>query len=311
MTVALTIGSFILISGLAFFLLVVIARLQQDPIQARLAAAAQGTVSIGGPPGLFAEDLATSLAGQLPQTRIDNGELSRELLQAGYYRPSARNDFLALRNALMIGVVILCLALVAYVGPQNQELALRLVIGGLVMAAICWSVPRLILRAQARARVNRIRRGLPFALDMTTMCLTGGLSLRDALGHVSREIFYSHPDLAVELLIVREQSDMSSLEHAVRQFAARMNIPEVSALAALLTHSERLGTDVVVSLRDYADSLRLKWRQTADEQSNKVGLKLLLPLTLCLLPAAMIFIWGPAIVELWRFFQGFSVPGIE
>lgn len=303
----LTIASFTVISALVFVLLLSLARLQHDPIRERLAASAQGSVAASGP-GLFTDDLAASLTEQLPQASNDSGALDRELRQAGYYRPTARLDYLALRNSLVIAVVVIALMLANGVGPQHQDLALRIGLGGLVVAALCWAVPRLILRAQAKARVNRIRRALPYALDMTTMCLTGGLSLQDALGHVSREIFFSHPDLAVELMIVRQQSEMTSLDHGFRQFADRIGAQEVTALAALITQGQRLGTNVVASLRDYTDNMRLRWRQTADEQSNKVGIKLLFPIVLCLLPAAMIFLWGPALVDLWRFFQSFQVP---
>lgn len=303
----LTIASFAVISALVFVLLLSLARLQHDPIRERLAATAQGSVAASGP-GLFTDDLAASLTEQLPQASNDSGALDRELRQAGYYRPTARVDYLALRNSLVIAVVVIALMLANGVGPQHQDLALRIGLGGLVVAALCWAVPRLILRAQAKARVNRIRRALPYALDMTTMCLTGGLSLQDALGHVSREIFFSHPDLAVELMIVRQQSEMTSLDHGFRQFADRIGAQEVTALAALITQGQRLGTNVVASLRDYTDNMRLRWRQTADEQSNKVGIKVLFPIVFCLLPAAMIFLWGPALVDLWRFFQSFQVP---
>jgi len=303
----LTIASFTVISALVFVLLLSLARLQHDPIRERLAASAQGSVAASGP-GLFTDDLAASLTEQLPQASNDSGALDRELRQAGYYRPTARLDYLALRNSLVIAVVVIALMLANGVGPQHQDLALRIGLGGLVVAALCWAVPRLILRAQAKARVNRIRRALPYALDMTTMCLTGGLSLQDSLGHVSREIFFSHPDLAVELMIVRQQSEMTSLDHGFRQFADRIGIQEVTALAALITQGQRLGTNVVASLRDYTDNMRLRWRQTADEQSNKVGIKVLFPIVFCLLPAAMIFLWGPALVDLWRFFQAFQVP---
>jgi tight adherence protein C len=253
-------------------------------------------------PGLFTDDLAESLAAQLPQASSENGDLDRELRQAGYYRPSARFDYLALRNALVIAAILITFILALFVGQQYEYrgIALRIIIGGVMIAGLCWAVPRVMLRLQARARVERIRRALPYALDMITMCLTGGLSLQDSIAHVSREIYFSHPDLAVELMIVRQQSEMTTLEHGFRQFANRMDVAEVTALSSLISQGQRLGTNVVSSIRDYTDNLRLKWRQTADEQSNKVGLKLLFPIVLFLMPAAMIFIWGPAVVQVWR-----------
>jgi tight adherence protein C len=302
MTLILTIASFLVIAAMAFVLLTLLARFQSDPIRERLAASAQGTAAASGP-GLFTDDLAESLAGQLPQTSNDNGALDRELRQAGYYRPSARFDYLALRNSLVIAALIITMVLALLISQQYRELGLRIVFGGLLVATLCWALPRVFLRAQARARLNRIRRALPYALDMMTMCLTGGLSLQDAIGHVSREIFFSHPDLAVELMIVRQQAEMTTLEHGFRQFASRMDIAEITALSALISQGQRLGTNVVTSIREYTDNMRLKWRQTADEQSNKIGLKLLFPITLCLLPATLIFIWGPAIVQMWRFLR--------
>src|SRR5688500_10845675 len=156
LSIFLIAASFVVITGLAFVLLNSVARLQSDPIRERLSASAQGSVAATGP-GLFTDDLATSLASQLPQTSNDNGHLDRELRQAGYYRPTARFDYLALRNSLVIATVMITLVLLAVIGPQYNDLALRLVVGGLLVAALFWALPRLILRAQARARVNRIR----------------------------------------------------------------------------------------------------------------------------------------------------------
>ena len=57
-----------------------------------------------------------------------------------------------------------------------------------------------------KRRVERISRSLPFALDMTVMCMSGGLTLREALLHVSREIGIAHPDLAAELAIIQQHA---------------------------------------------------------------------------------------------------------
>ena len=110
----------------------------------------------------------------------------------------------------------------------------------------------------------------------------------------------------MELIIIRKQSDLASLDFAFKQFADRIDAPEVRSLAVLVSQGQRLGTSIVDSVRDYADSLRLKWRQTADEQASKAGAKLLFPVILCLLPAFFIILWGPAVLELWKFLQGFD-----
>ena len=138
------------------------------------------------------------------------------------------------------------------------------------------------------------------------MCLTGGMSLYDALAHVCREIGFSHPDLATELMIIRQQTDMSSLYVALNQFSLRIDVPEISSMSALITQNQRLGTNVAGTVLELADNMRLKRRQTADERSAKMGIQLLFPVVLCLIPAFFLVLWGPALLELWSFLQDFE-----
>ncbi len=128
----------------------------------------------------------------------------------------------------------------------------------------------------------------------------------DALKHVTHEISDSHPDLADELAIVQQQAELSTLEHALRQFAARIDTPEVIALAALVNQNQALGTETAQAVRDYSENLRLEWRQHADERANRVTVLSLLPLVFCLLPAVFIIMWGPAVIELWDFLSEFD-----
>jgi tight adherence protein C len=202
-------------------------------------------------------------------------------------------------------------ALAVLVGPEREALVWRVLIIGLGITVVLWALPRLILKLQARRRVERITHSLPFALDMITMCLSGGAPFSDALKHVTYEISDSHPDLADELYIVHQQAELSTLELALRQFAARIDTPEVIALAALVNQNQALGTETSQAVRDYSENLRLEWRQAADERANRVSVFALLPLVLCLLPAVFIIMWGPAAVELWDFLKNMDayIPG--
>lgn len=300
-----TIGSFLFIVIIVVALGWLVARFARDPVRDRLEAIArsdQAEAPASGEASAFSE----SLARQLPQTRIDNGKLDRELRQAGFYKPSARWDFLALRNGLVILVIIVTGVLVVALGPDREALVFRVLIGGLIFAALLWAIPRLYLRAIAAQRVDRIRNALPDALDIATMCLSGGIPLRDALVRVSHEIVESHPDLAVELVIIRQQSELSSLDDAFEQFANRIEAPETTALATLIAEGMRLGTSLVETILEFADGMRLKRRQLADERAGRVSVQLLFPVVFCLLPAAIIYMWGPALATIADFAQSFE-----
>jgi tight adherence protein C len=300
-----TVAAFALIACLAWLFARTIFGFQQGPSPRRLAAA--GPPEIRGPASLGGR-LVESLAGQLPQAPFDHGELARDLRRAGCYRPGARSEFLAMRNAWAILAVVLPGILGVAIGPTRQGLVVETIIGGLAVAAVLWSQPRVLLAVRGRRRVERIRNALPNAMDMVSMCVAGGLPLHDALAHVGREIADAHPDLAVELAIIRQQTDLSSLSYAFQQFAERIDIEETAALASLVAQNQRLGIGAVDAICEYADSIRLKRRHLADELAGKAQWRLLFPVVLCLVPSVLILLWGPGILEMWKFFQSLAAP---
>jgi tight adherence protein C len=247
--------------------------------------------------GMYGSVLPSSIA--LPSNDWDR--LDRDLKRAGHYRPNARREFMTMRYGLVLLTIIVTGMFAIVIGPEYQRVVIQCVAMGALVAMFCWAVPRILLSAKASRRVKRIRRALPDALDMLSMSLTGGLSLGETLRHVSRELDFAHRDLATELLIVEGQAEMTSYELAFRQFADRIDVDEIKALTALITQGQRLGTDVVSSIREFADSMRETRRQTADERSSKASVKLLFPLTLCLMPSVFIILWGPAALELLAF----------
>jgi tight adherence protein C len=289
--------------GIAIFVFVVgagILQLQRDRVRERLAGLGG---NLPGPTESFADgDLPALLTPDAStESLAKDTRLDQEIRRAGWYRRTAKRDFVAFRQAGMLFIVIVTGVIVVVIGPEHTRIVARTVVLGLAALILTWSLPRIYLRSVGNHRVKRIQRALPDALDLMTMCLTGGLSLQDAFAHVSREIAFAHPDLALELLIVKRQSELRSSEFAFQQFARRINAPEVVALTALITQGQRLGTDVVNSIREYADNMRLRRRQLADERSNKASVKILFPLAFCLLPSAFIILWGPSLIELGRF----------
>ena len=294
-----TVAGFLGVTILVFMVGVGLLQLQRDRIRERLLGVGrQGTVAgLSASPGLVdAIELPAETSGR-------DSALDQELRRAGWYRTTAKQQFRTYRYFALMVVIVITGAIAIVLGPERRVLVARTVVVGVAAAGLAWGLPRLYLRAIGNRRVGRIQRGLPDSLDLMTMCLTGGLSLSDAFDHVSREIAFAHRDLALELLIVKCQSELRSSEFAFQQFSRRIDLPDVVALASLITQGLRLGTDVVTSIRDHADNLRLRGRQLADERSNKASVKMLFPLTLCLLPSVFIILWGPSLMELFKFLK--------
>jgi len=241
------------------------------------------------------------LAMSIPVRFESQESLDRELVRAGYYHRYARSEYLATRNVLVLGWLTLIAVACVVVAEPGSQLTIPILILGLVVAVILFSVPRLILQAQAGGRLRRIQHALPDALDMLTMTMVGGLPLQQAVEHVSKEIAEVYPDLACELSILQRHIATSSLEPALERFAHRIDLPDVQSLAALIAQTERLGANVAQAFSDYADNVRRNRRQRAEAHGNRTSVAMILPIVLCLAPPIYILLIGPAVLELRSF----------
>lgn len=256
------------------------------------------------PPG----QLKRAMAGSLPQLKGEVANIEQDLKRAGYYQPFAMVDFMATRSTLVYFSMILTGIICVLAEPGSEFLRIVFFVGA-ITTILAYGLPRLLLGIQARNRVERIQRGLPAALDIIRMCLTGGLPLREALDRVAKEVEFFHPDIAVELEVIRRHSDADTMSKALKQFASRIDTPDVKALSSLVSQTDRIGTHVAVAVAEFADSLRRSRRQRAEEQASKTSIKMLFPVVLCLAPAVFLLLLGPPFLKLRDFMNEGNQPG--
>lgn len=257
--------------------------------EARLAALASDDES---QPEMVLGNLTVPLAGT-PGER-DRSQILPELLKAGFYRPSALTEFVAVRTALVV-LPLLAAGVAGVLLPPDRFPLIALV--GLVVAALGFSLPRVYINSLARRRAAEVERGLPVFADLMSLALMAGQSLQAAQKRVAAQMRTTFPMLAEELDIVRKQSDLLSLPAAFDQWAARSQHPDVQNLAAILGQTQKVGNDVTTVLLDYAASLRTGMRQRADAMASRAAFWMLFPTVLCLwIPAGVILV-GPIFYE--------------
>lgn len=259
--------------------------------------------SSGGRRPLIFGALTPALAGVLPVRPETRAIYARFLRQAGHYHSQAVSEYLALRNALVLGVLLVTVAAIVVLTQPGDPAMYQLGIAGLVVMILVYTLPRLGLESMAKARTQRVEESLPDAMDMVTMCVSAGLPLEQAISRVSEELRTSHPDLAFELRIVGRQTEVGSLRSAVQHFADRMDVPEIHSVAALVGQAEQQGASVAAAFHGFADQVRLNRRQRAEEAGNKAAFKMLFPLVFCLAPAVFLILLAPAILDLREFFR--------
>jgi tight adherence protein C len=160
-------------------------------------------------------------------------------------------------------------------------------------------LPNIVLDRLALNRITRIRNGFPDALDLLVVCSEAGLGLNAAIQRVGQELAETHPELADELVLVNAEIRVGvDRGEALRNLAQRTGVDDIRGLVALLTQSMRLGTGIAETLRIFAEELRDKRMQRAEELAAKLGTKMIFPLVLCMFPGFFVVILGPAILRI-------------
>lgn len=226
---------------------------------------------------------------------LEQSNLKIRLANAGYARPNASRNFLAIKAvSLALG---LCLG--GSYGFYSAGLArnawMSLVIGG----GIGFFLPELILTLQKSSRQQKIFLQLPDALDLLVVCVEAGLGLDSGMRKVSEELAASSPEICSELATSNMQLQMGKARRDVlHELGVRTGVDDVRALAAILIQSDRFGSSIAQALRVQSDSMRVKRRQLAEEKASQTAVKMIFPLVLFIFPGIFVVLVGPAAIQL-------------
>jgi tight adherence protein C len=191
-----------------------------------------------------------------------------------------------------LGLVGLAALGALYGANQPTTLFLFAAIG----AAIGFFLPDLLLYNAGLKRQARIQATLPDAMDMLTICVEAGLGFEAALAQVARN---TDGPLAADLSrTLQEMQIGKSRTEALRSLAERTTVSELRAFVAALVQAGELGISVAGVLREQAKEMRLRRRQRAEEQAQKVPVKIMVPMVLCLFPALFVIIIGPGVISI-------------
>ena len=86
---------------------------------------------------------------------------------------------------------------------------------------------------------------------------------------------------------------------AMRRMAERTGVNELSSLATILIQTERFGTSIADTLKVFANSMREERTYAAEESAEKMSVKLIFPMVLCIFPAVLVAVAGPALITLF------------
>jgi tight adherence protein C len=164
-----------------------------------------------------------------------------------------------------------------------------------------------ILRKLGATRQATLARELPAALDLLVVSLEAGLGIGESIKVIGHETERQGRLLGAEMsMVAAEMGAGLSLEEALRNLDERTGVEDIKSLAALIMQCEKMGGRLGPALRSSSELMTTRRRLRAEEAAQKSAIKMLVPLVLLILPAMMIVILGPAVLQIVHVLSGAS-----
>ena len=290
-------GLSVLIMALALYLL---ASGVWDPLRRRLHSVKEGPGGTAAPASALKtkqesakamESLGTLL---LPKTENKRAQTEELLRHANFRIDGALKVFYGIKLAATVTLPLLLLALMALTKAMPLADAVRY---ALLAALLGYVVPNIVLVRLAKRRQERLRRGLPDAMDLLVVCAEAGLGLGAGIQRVASELALTHPELSDELTLFSLQT-RSGIDNraALKDLEERTGLDDIQALVTMLLQSMRFGTSIADTLRIFSEELRDKRLQRAQEKAARVATLMIFPLATCIMPSFLLVVIGPAVL---------------
>jgi tight adherence protein C len=275
----------------------------KDPLQDRLAefvsrgeTASLEEIELSQP---FVERVIFPMARRLgefavkitPQNAIQS--VAKKLDMAGNPGRIDPTLFFAFRFlGIPLGLVVLALGRVL----PNSIFATRGLLIAIPASILGFYLPDLLLKAKIDRRQDDIRKAMPDALDLLTICVEAGLGFEAAMAKVYEK--WDNELARAFGRVIREIQLGKIRKEAMRDMADRLGINEMTSFVAAVIQSEELGVSMAQVLRIQADQMRIRRRQIAEEKAHAAPIKMLLPMGIFIFPSICIVLMTPAILIL-------------
>lgn len=178
------------------------------------------------------------------------------------------------------------------------------------VSALAFFVPDVMFYSEAAGRIDRMRRSLPFLLDLMTVSAETGLAFQQSIRNVvancargwkagddseksgERELAEEFERVANDIRVGR------SMQEAMSSAASRIELEEFKTFASAILQAERLGAPIVDALRQQAGELRMKLAARAEAKAAQAPVKILFPLIIFIFPVTAWVIIGPVLLTI-------------
>jgi tight adherence protein C len=239
--------------------------------------------------------LAMPVSKALYSDRGASEKIRQLLSEAGLPDTEKQLDYYRLQRAsvgIVTGLLGGCCVILLM---QPVSYILCGILGGYVLGSM---VPQVQLKMKASQRKAEVLYKLPDALDLMIMCVEAGLGMDTTFQRTSEEIQLLAPDIAYEFRrLSKELNAGINRSQALQNLGKRSGVNELRSLCAMIIQADKMGTSIADTLRSYAQDMRRKRRQRAEELASKASIKMIFPLVFFIFPPLFIVLLAPTIIQ--------------
>lgn len=238
--------------------------------------------------------LVRFFTGLLP-VNIRNG-VEQKLAQAGNPRGMRAGAFITIvvTGGILFAVAVFATAVLLRAGLIMALLySIAAILGSIIIASL-WLV------SAVDRRVREIDRALPDAIDLLVVSVEAGLGFDLALVKVTEKM---QGPLTEEFRKALQEMRMGKpRQAALRDLSRKVGSHHLATFISMVIQGTQMGITMGQILRSQSEAMRLLRRQRLEEAIMKLPIKMVFPLVLCIFPALLIIIMGPALLQFIKAF---------
>jgi tight adherence protein C len=237
--------------------------------------------------------IGTSIVGAAPKGYV--GWIEGQIIFAGRPAGWSVSGVITAKILLGLGAAVLGLLFISVGGPQPFKVILA--VAGTILV---FFLPDVMINSRAHERQDAIMRALPDTLDQMTIAVEAGLGFDSAMAKAARG---GEGPLAEELIrVLQDMSIGRTRRDSFLELERRTNSEDLRRFVRAIIQADAYGVSIGDVLRVQAAEMRTKRRQRAEEQAQKMTVKIIFPLIFCLLPVVFIVVLTPAVIGIMEQF---------
>jgi len=249
----------------------------------------------------------------VPTSETERDAVRRKLRKAGIMTAGAVRNYFIVRSLLgfimpaaFLAVLFVPSSIVSRFGLASplDALDMKQAIFVLVMLlAAGFYGPALWLNDRIKARRLQIEHGLPAALDLLQVSVEAGMGFDAAMNRVAHELAEVCPPIAQEFMTVQLEIQAGmERETAFMKLSERCGVDELTSFTNVILQSAEFGTSVSSALQTYADEMRSTRELKAQEQANKLPVKMSGVMAAMMMPVLLMLTLTPVAIRWMRAF---------